>query len=559
MRKTLTLLAATTAAALAIAGCSTARSTTTGSATSASASSSAEAAATSRPLVLTDGGGNTFPQNFNILAPPSAGGAPGGNLIYEPLLGNNRSHLGSYTPWLATSYAFSDGGKTLTFQLRQGVTWSDGTPFTSADVKYTFDELKALDGEPWTSVSTPGPYTVTVHYPVSSYADLANFAGGRLILPAHIWSKENAKTWTNPDPVGTGPFTLAKFTPQAVFFKMRSDYWGGKGKGLQEIEIVALTNEQAFVSEISDNTIDWGGWGLPNQAAQYTSTDPKTHLFDFVSTGSTEGPIFNTNVAPYNNVHVRLALRDAVDGQQVAKIANIGWPTGSATGLDPAVWGNQISPQYDSRETQNVAEAKAELAASGYTVKNGDLFKDGKSYPVVYDVYDGYAEWVTTAQVIAAQWKSVFGLNVTVTQLGINAYTQIDGDGTFGIISDTGTWAGDTIYADYIQYTPTYYTPVGKPASGNAGRWQDPKFQSLMAQYAATPPTDTARLTQLGYQIEDEAASQAPFIPVAVSGWKVEVNTTHWTGWPTVGSSYVANATLSPDAIETLMNVSPVG
>ena len=60
---------------------------------------------------------------------------------------------------------------------------------------------------------------------------------------------------------------------------------------------------------------------------------------------------------------------------------------------------------------------------------------------------------------------------------------------------------------------------------------------------------------------EQSAASPAraaALIPVAVSGWKAEVNTAHWTGWPTVGSPCVANPVREPDAIETLTNLTPV-
>lgn len=53
-------------------------------------------------------------------------------------------------------------------------------------------------------------------------------------------------------------------------------------------------------------------------------------------------------------------------------------------------------------------------------------------------------------------------------------------------------------------------------------------------------------------------ADQAPFIPLAVSGWKAEMNTNHWTGWPEPGAAYVPNPTLAPDAIQTLLNLSPV-
>jgi peptide/nickel transport system substrate-binding protein len=62
--------------------------------------------------------------------------------IYEPLLQYDMLKPGTVYPWLATSATWSNHDKTLTFQLRRGVTWSDGVPFTSKDVVFTFDLLK---------------------------------------------------------------------------------------------------------------------------------------------------------------------------------------------------------------------------------------------------------------------------------------------------------------------------------------------------------------------------------------------------------------------------------
>src|SRR3984893_7830056 len=64
--------------------------------------------------------------------------APNG-MIYEPMFFYNTAKAGDIKPWLGTSYAWSNGGKTLTVQLKHNVTGTDGKPFTSADVVYTFD------------------------------------------------------------------------------------------------------------------------------------------------------------------------------------------------------------------------------------------------------------------------------------------------------------------------------------------------------------------------------------------------------------------------------------
>ncbi|WP_376796980.1 ABC transporter substrate-binding protein, partial [Thermogemmatispora sp.] len=75
--------------------------------------------------------------NYNT---PAAWGAQG--LLYEVLYSTDLS-TGQYHPWLATSYNFSSDNSQLTFHLRPNVKWNDGQPFTSADVKFTFDFIKA--------------------------------------------------------------------------------------------------------------------------------------------------------------------------------------------------------------------------------------------------------------------------------------------------------------------------------------------------------------------------------------------------------------------------------
>ena len=148
--------------------------------------------------------------------------------IYEPLLQFDVAAPPTYYPWLATSYAWSNGGKAITFTIRQGVKWNNGTPLTPADVAFTFNLLKNnaainLDGLTMTSVSTSGN-TVTLTFPTAQYANLQNIAG-TAIVPQAIWSKVgNPATYADPNPVGTGPFMLSTFTPQGFTLKKNPNY-----------------------------------------------------------------------------------------------------------------------------------------------------------------------------------------------------------------------------------------------------------------------------------------------------------------------------------------------
>ena len=85
--------------------------------------------------------GELWPCSFNPYNPAVWGESVG--FVYEPLVFVNSLESGKTTPWLASAYAWSDGNKVLTFTMRKGVKFSDGTPMTAADVVFTFDLLKA--------------------------------------------------------------------------------------------------------------------------------------------------------------------------------------------------------------------------------------------------------------------------------------------------------------------------------------------------------------------------------------------------------------------------------
>src|SRR5947209_731166 len=109
---------------------------------------------------------DAYTQNFNPYSPGVISGTQG--LIYETLLYVNRLD-GKVTPWLASSYSLASDAQSITFTLRQGVVWSDGQPFTSADVVFTLNLLlknSSVDltgiGAVVKSVTAPDSSTVLV-------------------------------------------------------------------------------------------------------------------------------------------------------------------------------------------------------------------------------------------------------------------------------------------------------------------------------------------------------------------------------------------------------------
>ena len=153
------------------------------------ATSTASAAAT-HVLTLEGNTGVTFTNNFNPMDSSSfAAELSVRSLVNEPLFEFDTLKANTQYPWLATSYAFSDGGKAITFNLRHGVKWSNGTAFTSADVAYTFDLLNKVPaanvwGDPTmaSNATTSGAYSVTLHYSSPQYLNIPTIAGSTLIV-----------------------------------------------------------------------------------------------------------------------------------------------------------------------------------------------------------------------------------------------------------------------------------------------------------------------------------------------------------------------------------------
>src|SRR5271169_615549 len=201
------------AAGMLAAGC------TAGAGSSSSTGSGSGKTSTTSVLTISNENGALWTCGFNPLNPSD-------NLLsvgftYEPLVYVNPLQDGKTTPMLASSWAWGAGNKSLTFTIRSGVKWSDGTPMTAADVAYTFNLIKkypALDlTGAWSvlsSVTATSPTSVTMNFSTVAVPYFYYIADQTPIVPEHIWSTlSNPTTNAITDPVGTGPFLMNKCSP----------------------------------------------------------------------------------------------------------------------------------------------------------------------------------------------------------------------------------------------------------------------------------------------------------------------------------------------------------
>ena len=271
--------------------------------------------------------------------------------IYEPLAQVNYVKSNDVIPWLATSWTWSNSDKTLTWHLRQGVKWTDGQPFTSADVVYTYQLMAKypalnLNGVTFTSVSAPNADTVVLTFASPQEQNFDIYAS-QIIVPKHIWSKiSNPTTWADPNPVGTGPFTLSSFSPQSYLLVKNPHYWQPGKPAIGGLRFVAFSDNETLDNAIAAGQIDWAADYLPNAQTTYLNRSSDNNYW--VPAAGSDGLIPNLDTFPLSDLAVRKAISVGIDRSAIAAARNSP-PATNVTGLPVPSFNSLIAPQYKRR------------------------------------------------------------------------------------------------------------------------------------------------------------------------------------------------------------------
>jgi peptide/nickel transport system substrate-binding protein len=483
----------------------------------------ASASASSPPLIMESSPENTITQDFNPLDPTAAPygmGATG--LIYEPLIQFDLAAPPKYYPWLATKYAWSNGGKSITFTIRSGVKWNDGTPFTAADVVFTFDLLKKypavnIDGVDPSSVTSSGN-TVTLTFPTAQYTNLQDIAG-TVVLPQHIWaSVGNPAAYTDANPVGTGPWMLSTFTPEGYTLKANPGYWQGPPK-IQSVYFPVYTSNTGALTALFGGQIDWTGNFIPGLQKNFVDKAPQYRGY-WEAPGGTNSLEPNLHEWPTNQLAVRQAISAAVNRTLIADEGEAGLedPVTSATGLTLPTFSAWSAPlkTLTNSATSEAAKARSILQSAGYTLKGGFFYKGGKEVSLTLIDPSSYTDYADD-DALAAQELRAAGINATFEGLTVSSWSQDVASGDFQL---TMHWSNGGL------------TPYNEFEG-----WLDSSaLDADLAKLAASPTLagQTAALTPLA----DYVANQLPIIPMTTASEWFEYNSQRFVGWPTQANPY---------------------
>lgn len=555
MRRGLLVLVLAAAVVLAVTACggSKKKSTTSQSPTGSAAS-----------VTISNEQGTTWTCNFNPFNASVQFLSFGP--VYEDLVYQNLLQSGKATPWLASSYAWSNKNQTLTFTIRKGVKWTDGKPFTADDVVYTFQLIKKNPGldlnASWSvlkSVTLKGSDQVVFDFKTPAVPYFFYVAGQTPIVAQHIWSKiSNPVTYKDTKPVGTGPFGMSSCSPQVIKYTKNPNYWQPGLPKIQTIIYPAYTSNTPANADLASGKAQWGSQFIPSIDKYYLSKSPDNHYWF--------PPVQNVAIFPnltnpiLKDVAVRKAISYAIDRQRVAQIGEYGYqPAANQTGIVTPTFSSWLKPGLDKVYDYDPNKAKQILTNAGYKLKNG-LFYTPSGKPLSFTMINigGYSDWVASAQIVAQELKQV-GIKVTAQNLSSTTYDNNVYTGNYDLAYDGNEAYGPTPYYELrnILYSPAS-APIGKVAASNWERYSNPAVDKLITDYAKT--TSLQEQKSIVHQIEQAMINDVPVIPVTEGVDWYQYNTGTLSGWVTKGNPYAQPAAYAiPDWGVVALHLKPKG
>jgi peptide/nickel transport system substrate-binding protein len=539
------VLALTAAGLLAagLAACSSGGSSAGGGGGSTGSSKATAGGNSNTEVVMESSPENSITDNFNpflATAAPQGMGATG--LVYEPLFQFNLANPTQQYPWLATKFAWSNGGKSITFTIRQGVKWNDGTPFTPADVAFTFNYVKAhssgaqdinIGGLQISSVSTSGN-TVTVNFPTPQYMKLEQIAG-QAMLPQSVWSKvSNPATFTDAKPVGTGPYVLGNFNSSGFTMNRNPNYWQPVPVG--RVYFPVYTSNTGALSALFSGQIDWTGNYIPKLQEDFVNKDPAHNHF-WEAAGSSNALWPNLNQWPTNQLAVRQAIDVAINRNVIGSEGESGLESAltNASGITLPTYQAWLADEVKSLTVPaagDAAQAGQILAKAGYKKDSAGFYAlNGKEVSIKIEDPASYTDYAQSGALIAQDLKEA-GINATFAGITVNAWNADMASDNFQLALHWSS-GGITPYQLYDTWLDSDLIAGGQ---GDFEHLKDPTIQAAL--HKLNSDESVAEQTADLAPIEKYVATQLPVIPTTTAASWFEYSSKHFEGWPTQDNPY---------------------
>jgi peptide/nickel transport system substrate-binding protein len=420
-----------------------------------------------------------------ILNPDVTVGAPdvlAGCMLYDGLVRFAEGFR--IVPSLAKSWEIAPDGLTYTFHLA-AVSWSDGKPVTSEDVKYTLLEVSSKYGSKFVApgkaikaIETPDPQTVVIHLskPFGPFLFSLSCEQNAAILPAHVF--RGSEVLKNPasltQPVGQGPFQLTEWVRGDHLTLVRNpNYWTKDQPYLDRIIIKIIPDSSARLLALQAGEVDYiDQYYFPLSGHDLLAKDPRFSLKE-VSYPSLDLIILNTRKAPLDQAKVRQALLTAIDRNYLLRTVFLGTGQVAHSIIDTRIaWAYNPAVDYEKLYAYDAKRAAALLDEAG--VKPGP---DGVRFTLRLSFDTGRPEYNSLAQALQRYWQAA-GIKTMLEGAERpvvlkRVYTDYDFDATLQNYSTSGDPA--------LGVSRTYHSEAIKQGQSfnNATGYSNPEVDTL--------------------------------------------------------------------------------
>ena len=430
------------------------------------------------------------------------------DLVFDRLFSVDTS--GAYVPELAAEVptvangGISADGRVYTLRLREGATWHDGAPVTSADVAFTWQVITNPDlpiptrtvWQDIASIDTPDPLTAVVTFaePNISFLGQASFAGA-FLLPSHLLEgvADLANAAFHRAPVGNGPFRLVEWQAGSFLRFERNDaYWAGAAQ-FESVVVRIVPGGEAQRTILSRGEAD-----LVLQVA-LTELPFVAGLADYervsVPTFANWQFWLNNEDPALADVRVRQALVHAIDRETIAETLLGGLSEPDDAILPVSHWAHADDVR---RYPYDPAEATRLLDEAGWTLSGGTRAQGGQ--PLVVELINiaGQADRLQVVQAVQAYWRAV-GVQAEIREVDAASFVPTLSGGTF-----------QTAYGFFGEgQEPVWNLWLGT----NWQRYGNQEALDLLRTYAVTVEREERR--DLAVAFQRQVAEDVPVIVLA--------------------------------------------
>ena len=423
---------------------------------------------------------------------------------------------GNIEPAVAESYEVAEDASSISFKIREGITFHDGSPVTAEDIKYSLERYAQIQGEEsafadFSELEIVDDQTVNVvlSKPNSEFIYELTCA----ILP------EANDADVNTNPIGTGPFKFASFKPgESLVVEKYEDYWKDGCPYLDQVTFKVVTDTDSAINQLNANagTLDIYQYLTADQAATLNQN------FNVLegSVNYVQGMFLNNAVAPFDDVRVRQALYYAVDRDLINEFLFGGKSHIIGTNMIPAA---EFYYNADTETTysRDLDKARELLNEAGYP--NGFEF--------TITVPNNYAPHEGTAQIIAESLSEV-GIKANINLVEFNTWysdVYVDRNYEATVVAVDGRLAPNSWFSKNLTTGPNNFTNYSNPEfdelydkamaaidlDEKAGYYKE--MQQLLADDAASIYVqDPANLVAINAQLEGYV-----FFPVSAQDMSV--------------------------------------